>query len=106
MPTETWKRYPYRAEPPRKGIMGIIPPEVTTQTREAKASARDKYSLSFFFFFLSHIQENMRECENGRRQTKSISEQEEGEERREFRMPCNSIFDGLWQFEVLSFLSY
>lgn len=29
-----------------------------------------------------------------------------GEERREFRMPCNSIFDGLWQFEVLSFLAY
>ena len=48
----------------------------------------------------------MRECENGRRQTKSISEQEEGEERREFPMPCNSIFDGIWQFEVLSFLSY
>ena len=104
IPAETWKRYPYRAEPLRKGIIGIIPPEVTTQTREAKASARAKNSLAFFF--LSQIQENMRECQNGRRQTKSISEQDGGEERREFRMPCNSIFDGLWQFEVLSFLSY
>ena len=49
----------------------------------------------FHFFFLSQIQENMRECQNGRRQTKSISEQDGGEERREFRMPCNSIFDRL-----------
>ena len=99
IPAETWKRYPYRAEPPRKGIMGIIPPGVTTQTWEAKASARRK-KIVFHFFFLSQIQENVRECQNGRRQTKSISEQEggSGEERREFRMPCNSIFD--WSFVV------
>ena len=51
IPAETWKRYPYRAEPPRKGIIGIIPPEVTTQTREAKASARAKNSLAYFFFY-------------------------------------------------------
>ena len=49
IPAETWKRCPYRAEPPRKGIIGIIPPRVTTQTREAKASARGKIVFHFFF---------------------------------------------------------
>ena len=50
IPAETWKRYPYRAEPPRKGIIGIISGGHDTDARSEGISS-GKNSLSVFFFY-------------------------------------------------------